>query len=107
MTAAEGKPLFLRPFERPRDRVFEASISSLGLLGAALVEDVAYVYGNIAAFRLAFELVTTHHSTLASHEIVVHCSAAMDALDRAVSRGESLIDGLKCRADKSFFGRGA
>lgn len=41
--------VLFRPFEKPKDFVFEKAVERLGLLGPKLVEDVVYVYGNIVS----------------------------------------------------------
>ena len=66
--AAFDKPNLqeLRPIERPRDLVYEKSVEKLGLLGARTAEGVVYVYSNINAFRIAFELICLIADRLAS-----------------------------------------
>lgn len=95
--------LKLRPFERPRDRVYEDSVGKLGLLGVDLVESVVYVYSNIAAFRLALDLVMREHGTMDEVEFKARCEAARGCVDRAVARGASLLPALRARAIEAFF----
>lgn len=42
-------------FDKPSDKVFESCVKDIGLLGSRLAEDVAYVYNNLNAFRIAFD----------------------------------------------------
>jgi hypothetical protein len=103
--AGKKDEISLRPFERPLDRIFEESIGKLGLLGTELVEDIVYVYGNIRAFRVNFELISSHHRSMSSDEVVRQCAAALDAIDRAVLRGEPLVKTLRERSRAPFLGR--
>ena len=87
-----------RPFEKPRDFVFEKVVGKLGLLGPALVEDIVYVYGNINAFRVSFALICAHSSDMADIELKARCNACLDALERADQKGSPLVTALKCAA---------
>lgn len=100
--AGQKEKLVLRSFERPRDRVFEESIGKLGLLGSSVVESVVYVYGNIGGFRIALEIIAKDHASMTSDELRYRCQAALEALDRAVSRGEPLLQVLRERATRRF-----
>ena len=92
----------LRPIERPRDVVYEKSIDKLGLLGAGAAEDVVYVYSNINAFRIAFEIIARDHSKMSKEELRVRCVGCKNALDRAATRGNVLIGALRARAGANF-----
>ena len=92
----------LRPVERPRDVVYEKSIDKLGLLGASSVESVVYVYSNINAFRIAFEIIARDHAAMSKEELKVRCIGCKKALDRAATRGEDLIGSLRARACARF-----
>ena len=99
-----GKPNLeqLRPIERPRDVVYEKSIEKLGLLGASAAENVVYVYSNINAFRIAFEIIARDHVSMSKEELKVRCLACRNALDRAAARGKVLIGSLRDRASAKF-----
>ena len=92
----------LRPIERPKDVVYEKSIDKLGLLAADAAEGVVYVYRNINAFRIAFEIIARDHAMMSRDELRVRCIACKNALDRAATRGEVLVGSLRARASAKF-----
>lgn len=92
----------LRPIERPVDLYFEEVVGDLGLLGTSLVEDVVLVYSNLRAFRMALEMVATGHKEMKDHEVIHRCRKCLEALDRASSRGTTLVDALRVRAAERF-----
>lgn len=94
--------LGLRGIDRPVDLVFERSIERLGLLGTEMVENVVYVYNNVRAFRIAFEIVFKHHADMADAEFRGRCEIALAVLDRAVQRAEPLLDDLRHRVAQTF-----
>lgn len=100
--SGQREAISLRPFERPRDLVFEESVSKLGLMGPSLVEDVVFVYSNIRAFRVAFELITRSSAEMSDDELSKRCIACNDALARAAERGEPLVRALRSRATQAF-----
>lgn len=102
ISQGQRQAVILRPFERPRDLVFEESVGKLGLLGPELVEDVVFVYSNIRAFRMAFELLTHSASEMSDDELLNRCAACKDALARASERGEPLVVSLRARATQAF-----
>jgi len=89
-----------RPFEKPRDFVFEKAVEKLGLLGPALVEDIVYVYGNINGFRVSFALICAHFGDMSDIELKARCTTCPEASDRAVQKGTPLIAALRCVAGK-------
>jgi hypothetical protein len=93
---------FLRPFERPKDVVYEKSIEKLGLLGASAAKNVVYVYSNINAFRLAFEIIARNHGEMSREELVRRTVGCRDALLRAVTKGDALLCVLRTRASAQF-----
>lgn len=96
------KPTFLRPIERPRDLVYEDAVKKLGLLGAKLPEDVVFVYSNINAFRMAFEIIVSNEKDMTDEELRLRCVACKEAMNRAVSRGAELLRDLRARANAPF-----
>jgi hypothetical protein len=92
----------LRPIERPKDVVYEKSIDKLGLLGAQTAEGVVYVYSNINAFRISFEIISRDHASMSKDELKSRCVACKAALDRATTRGEVLLGALRARASAKF-----
>lgn len=99
--AGERKSIVLRPFERPVDLIFEDAVGKLGLLGAQLVEDVVFVYSNIRAFRVAFELICRDAEEMADAELRRRCLVCREALDRAVSKS-SVIQDLRQLSSQSW-----
>ena len=102
--AENGKreTLNFRPFEKPKDFVFEKAVEKLGLLGPQLAEDIAFVYGNLNAFRSSFVLISTHFKEMSNEELKVRSTACLEALNRAAERGGPLILSLKRVANECF-----
>ena len=96
--AGSRSSVSFRPFEKPRDFVFEKAVERLGLLGPALVEDTVYVYGNLNAFRVSFALIGAHFSDMSDVELKARCIACLEALDRAAQKALPLVAALKCVA---------
>lgn len=92
----------LRPFPRPSDLFFDEAVSKLGLLGPRLVEDVVFVYSNIRAFRMGFEIVAREHSAMDAEEVERRCTLCRDALRKATNRGKNLEKLLETRASAWF-----
>lgn len=84
-----------RSFDKPKDFVFEKAVEKLGLLGPKLAEDIVYVYSNLNAFRVSFGLIATHFKEMPDDEVLARCVACLDAIERVVQRGESLVAALK------------
>lgn len=95
----------LRPIERPKDLVYEKSIDRLGLLGANTAEGVVYVYSNINAFRIAFEIISLDHASMSKDELKARCIGCKSALERAVNKGEELLVTLHARANARFLSK--
>jgi len=90
--------IIFRPFEKPKDVVFEKVIEKLGLLGPKLVEDSVYVYGNLNGFRVSFGLISMHFEEMSDSELRERSIACLAALNRAAERGTPLIEKLRCIA---------
>ena len=87
-----------RPFEKPKDVVFEKAVEKLGLLGPKLVEDIVYVYGNLNGFRVAFGLISMHFKEMSDVELRARSLSCLEAVNRAAERGVPLVTALKCIA---------
>jgi hypothetical protein len=87
-----------RPFDKPKDFVFEKAVEKLGLLGPKLVEDTVYVYGNLNGFRVALGLISTHFKEMSDTELRARSVACLEAVNRAAQRGTLLVAALKCVA---------
>lgn len=105
INAIEGgarNAVVFRPFEKPRDFVFERMVDKLGLLGPGLVEDIVYVYGNINAFRVGFATICAHFSDMSDTELKARCFDCLEALERVVQKCSCIVQSLKCVAGTSF-----
>lgn len=102
IAAGKRTELMLRPFERPVDVVFDQSVGKLGLLGSVTVENVVFVYSNLRAFRVAFEMVNAMGADMTDVEIQSRLDRCLQALERAAERGETLIPELQSRAVRPF-----
>lgn len=91
-----------RPIDRPTDAFFDEVVGKIGLLGAATVEDVVFVYSNLRAFRMVMEMIATANSSMVDDELVQRCERCLAALQRASDRGVPLIAALKARAEQTF-----
>lgn len=79
----------------PKDLALEVVLPDVGLLGAEICCDVAYVYHNVRAFRATFQAVVDDEELDNSMKLGM-LQAANDARERARERGEKLI-GLLAR----------
>jgi len=98
----ERRAAFLRPFEKPRDFVYEDAVKKLGLLGTRLSEDVVFVYSNIGAFRIAMEIIARDEKDMSDEELKLRCIGCKEVMNRAVTRGTDLIQDLRTRANAPF-----
>lgn len=87
-------------FDKPSDRVFEGCVADIGLLGAELAEEVAYVYNNLNAFRVAI-MVANDPDTSDNLQLQL-LKNALDALERTQKRGASLPQKLKDYSVKKY-----
>jgi hypothetical protein len=105
MKLADGKKLDLPEWPVPTSPLFDQNASKIGLLGADLAREVAYVYENLRAFRQNFHVLSKHHSTMPgewAQATIVGCQAA---ISRAEARGVPLVDSLKSFAAESYWNR--
>jgi hypothetical protein len=93
-----------RAFDRPKDVFYEANAAKLGLLGADLVREVVYVYGNLGGFRTGFGMLMAHGADMGDEEFLGRVRATRDAFDRAQKRGEPLLEALNTKATEAFWG---
>ena len=90
----------LPKIEKVTDYVFESSISKLGLLESDLVEDVVYVYENIAAFRAALRLAAEKDA--GDPQAILLIKLSLSALGRASNRGNDLPTRLRAYASRPY-----
>lgn len=97
----EGKNIPKTPkFDKPSDRVFEGCVADIGLLGAELAEDVAYVYNNLNAFRVALMLANDPDTSNTFQ--LQFFKNALNALERTENRATCLIQKLKNYSVKKY-----
>jgi len=89
-----GNKISIPRIAKPVDRVFEANVARIGLLGPKLSEDLAYVYNQINAFRELFKTLMDEPE-LAADQQAFRLTVCLQTLDRAVERGEALPDHLR------------
>ncbi len=92
-----------RPFDRPKDAFYEGNTGKLGLLGADLVRDVVFVYGNIGGFRVGLGQIQTHGADMGANEFRIRVRATIGSLDRAVELGMPLLQALTARTEAKFW----
>ncbi|MBW8845802.1 MAG: hypothetical protein JF607_12630 [Burkholderiales bacterium] len=93
-----------RGIDTPKDRIFEANVASLGLLGPDLVLDIAFVYGQINGFRVGFGLVNDKHAQMGNGELAARLNGCLAMLTAVRPRGELLVQKLTLRANMPFSG---
>lgn len=101
----DRQSLRIYTFDRPTDVVFPAMTQRLGLLGVDIVERAVFVYGQIHAFRVAYELIAREHSTMRDEELIARLNSCIGTLDLVLQDGELLVGALRARAKASFLGR--
>lgn len=94
--------LILRPMDKPVDVFYPSAVPKLGLLGVDMVEDVVYVYSNINAFRMAFDMLSKSFQDMSPAEFRMRASFCFMVLDQANTRGERLVPRLRQRANARF-----
>ncbi|NBI50107.1 hypothetical protein [Burkholderia sp. ISTR5] len=95
-------PLTLRPYVSPTSPVFDASVSKLGLLGSPLAGDVAYVYEQIRAFRLAYALVIEQGMQMPHAELLVRLRLLKDMVVSGRPLAATTVAGLNASAAQAF-----
>lgn len=103
--ALNEKGLTLVEWPIPASPLFDENASKIGLLGAELAKEVAYVYENLRAFRQNFHQLSKHHASMPKewgHAMIVGCLAA---ISRTEHRGVLLIERLKMQAAASYWKR--
>jgi hypothetical protein len=101
-TSLAGNKITFPKVPKPVDRVFEANVARIGLLGPELSEDLAYVYNQFNAFRELFKTLMDEPE-LAADQQAARLAACITTLDRAVARGESLPDHLRKLTKRWYF----
>ena len=94
---------FRGEFEMPKDRVYEANVASIGLLGAELAAATAEVYGRILGFRTAYRDLHNHYGEMNVHESRERARFIKGWLETCKDAGERLIPQLEKRAKASWF----
>jgi hypothetical protein len=96
---AEAGEFLHIPKLTPTSPVYESSVARLGALGPELVEEVAFVYGNIQAFRMMM-LVAAEAKSAAEQATAIQ--AALFNVSKARGRVEPLLKKLHRCARAEF-----
>ncbi|MBN3794381.1 hypothetical protein [Burkholderia sp. Ac-20392] len=103
--AISEQGLTLSEWPIPASPLFEQNAAKIGLLGADVARDVAYVYEHIRAFRINFHMLSKSHREMPkerNHAMIVGCLAI---ITRAETRGRPLLDTLKKQATGNYWQR--
>lgn len=98
---ATGK-VVLGPIQAQTDHVYESQAGNLGLLGAELAENTAFVYQNIRAFRSAYKLLSDSPREWDKAQVLGIVRAMRDTVERARIRGVPLVGALRTRASAIY-----
>jgi hypothetical protein len=89
---------FRGEFEPPKDRIFDANVGSIGLLGPELAGRIAFVYGAISGSRSAYSAIHNHHASMSDPELSRRCAWTITTLHTAMNAAVPLIESLRLRA---------
>jgi len=103
--AGKGQSLGLKEWPIPPSPLFDQNAAKIGLLGAELARDVAYVYENLRAFRQNFHMLSKHSAEMPVEWTPAMINGCLAAISRAEGRGVPLVDGLKRFAAESYWKR--
>jgi hypothetical protein len=92
----------IRNFDPPNDPIFDNGVGKLGLVGHAMAEEIAFVYQQIRAFRLAYSVISKSSKEMDDSELRSRHEGCLHAIHRAEERGKPLIINLKRRANKKI-----
>jgi hypothetical protein len=76
------QPLSLPELPDQSSPMFEANVPKIGLLGAEIAGELAFIYDQIRAFRTSFQLLSKHHSVMSgewSGALVGRCVLLIDS----------------------------
>jgi hypothetical protein len=99
--ARSGTRISLPKISKPVDRVFEANISKIGLLGPDLAEDLAYVYNQLNAFREMLKTLMDEPDISAAQQ-ALRVDGCITTLKRAAERGDTLPTRLRSFAKRWY-----
>ncbi|KWC67485.1 hypothetical protein [Burkholderia ubonensis] len=91
----------------PNSPIFEANAEKIGLLDPDSARDVAYVYEQIRAFRLALNMLSKHQAEFGVDWRTSLAKSCTTAIERAEDRGRPLVERLKRHAKASYWHRPA
>lgn len=98
--AAEGELLIVPKVPMPTNPVFDSCVSKLGMLGAEVAEEVAYVYTTVHAFRGL--MANVHEDGTTAERQAAAIAGALWAAQRAHDRGKALLPKLRRIAKAEF-----
>lgn len=94
--------LLLPRADSQTDPVFAANVQRLGLLGAELAEDTAFIYQQIHAFRTSYKLLSGDNLWMNKAQVLDVVGSWQATVERAQQRGTLLLPKLKSRANASY-----
>lgn len=99
----QGQALNMPEQSPPTDIAYEKYVDKVGLLGSQLAEEIAFVYGQIRAFRSAFFPLTRRGESFDPAYVEAALRMAHAFAQIANQRGEPLVKTLQKRAVRSFW----
>ncbi|PMQ03720.1 hypothetical protein DyAD56_18620 [Dyella sp. AD56] len=97
-----GTVLPFKEFEPPKDILYEAQAKNLGLLGADMAKDVAYVYQRINGFRTGYAILTRAHKELKPNEVASSLAACERMIKASQDRAARLLRNLDSLAAAEY-----
>ena len=98
----DGLTISFKPFDPPKDVLYQALAERIGLLGPAQAKDTAYVYQRINGFRVGYMMLTREHTSLSPDAVIASLTMCEDMIKAAHLRAEPLITALEERAGEIY-----
>jgi hypothetical protein len=99
---ANGVVIAFKSFDPPTDVLYSALAGKIGLLGAAMARDTAYVYQRINGFRVGYMVLTREHSSLTPDAVICSLASCEEMIKEANLRAEPLLKALGKRANEGY-----
>ncbi|MGO4310001.1 hypothetical protein AB4Z35_09050 [Pseudomonas sp. KB_15] len=96
------QPLPFPEFPDQTSPIFEANTTKVGLLGAELAGEVAYIYDQISAFRTSFQLLSKHHPVMPESWSCALVGRCMLLIESNEHRARNLIVKLKDNSSTNY-----
>jgi len=94
----EGGKLPLPEFPQPSSPIFDANTAKIGLLRPELARDVAFIYGQITAFRASFHLLSKHHQNMSPDWSGALLKRCIEMIESNEAKAKLLIENLTVAA---------